>query len=431
MIKRLLLPLLVIAAATSHAATRSDPVELNRIVAVVNDDAITALELKARLTAVERQLRGQNVQLPPPEVLEKQMLERMISDRVQLQQARETGLRISDIELDAALRRIASSNRLSLEDFRAALAQDGIEWAKFREDIRDEITISRLREREVDARMVITEGEIDAYLANPGAGQTANTEVRLAHIIVRVPEQATPDQLMRLGARANEALAQVRRGEDFGKVAASFSEAPDALSGGDMGVRPTNRLPTLYADAVANLKAGEVSPILRSPAGFHIVKLVSRGNAREVPTTAVNQTHVRHILIKPNEIVTPEEALRKIESVKAKIDGGADFAEMAKQFSADFSSANGGDLGWIYEGDTVPEFARAMDELKPGELSEPVRSPFGWHLIQVLERRTDSASPERVRMQARQVLRERRSDEAYQEWLRQLRDRTYVEYRLE
>jgi len=239
----------------AHAQTRrAQPVEVDRIIAVVNDEAITAFELRARLATVERQLRGQNVQLPPRDVLERQLLERMITDRVQLQFAKETGLRISDLELDAAMRRIAENNKLSLQDFRAALEKDGIAWTKFREEIRDEIVLSRLREREVQSRIVVSDGEIDNYLANPDAGGDAgNTEVQTAHIILRVPEQASPDQLMRIGARARAALDQIRRGENFAKVAASYSDAPDGLSGGVMGARALDRLPALYADAVKRL----------------------------------------------------------------------------------------------------------------------------------------------------------------------------------
>jgi len=411
---------------------RALPVEVDRIIAVVNDEAITAFELRARLATVERQLRGQNVQLPPRDVLERQLLERMITDRVQLQYAKETGLRISDIELDAALRRIAEGNRLALQDFRAALERDGIAWAKFREEIRDEIALSRLRDREVESRIVVSDGEVDNYLANPDqSGSAGDVEVQTAHIVLRVPEQASPDQLMRIGARARAALDQIRRGENFAKVAASYSDAPDALSGGSMGVRPLDRLPALYADAVKNLKPGGVSDILRSPAGFHIVMLVGRsgdtGSAKKV--VALRQTHARHILIKVNEVVSEAEARRKLVSLKERIDNGADFAELARLNSNDLSATKGGDLGWLYQGDTVPDFEKAMDALKLNQVSDPVQSPFGFHLIQVLERRTEDATAERQRLAARQVLRERKSDEAYQDWVRQMRDRAYVEYR--
>jgi len=418
----------------AHGQTRrAQPIEVDRIVAVVNDEAITAFELRARLATVERQLRGQNVQLPPRDILEKQLLERMITDRVQLQFAKETGLRISDIELDAALRRIAEGNRVPLQDFRAALEKDGIPWTKFREEIRDEIVLSRLRDREVESRIVVSDGEIDNYLSNPDQGSNiGHIEVQTAHIVLRVPEQASPDQLMRIGARAQAALDQLRRGENFAKVAASYSDAPDALSGGAMDTRPLDRLPALYAEAVKKLKPGEVSDILRSPAGFHIIKLIDkRGDGGAKPMVALKQTRARHILIKINELVSEAEARRKLVALKERLDNGADFAELARLHSNDLSAAKGGELGWLYQGDTVPDFEKAMDALKIKQISEPVKSPFGFHLIQVLERRTEDATAERQRLAARQVLRERKSDEAYQDWVRQMRDRAHVEYRAE
>jgi peptidyl-prolyl cis-trans isomerase SurA len=436
MIARLVLlcMLFSLSVAVAQGQTRRVlPVEVDRIIAVVNDEAITAFDLRARRATVEQQLRGQNVQLPPRDVLERQLLERMITDRVQLQFAKETGLRISDIELDAAIRRIAEGNRVSLPDFRAALERDGIHWAKFREEIREEITLSRLREREVESRIVISDGEIDNYLANPDQGnESGSIEVQAAHIVLRVPEQASPDQLMRIGARAQAALDQIRRGENFAKVAASYSDAPDALSGGTMGSRPLDRLPALYADAVRKLKPGEASDILRSPAGFHIVKLIDRKGDRGVKqVVALKQTRARHILIKTNEIVSEAEARRKLVALKERLDNGAEFAELARLHSNDLSATKGGDLGWLYQGDTVPDFEKAMDALKINQISEPVQSPFGFHLIQVLERRTEDATAERQRLAARQVLRERKSDEAYQDWVRQMRDRAYVEYRAE
>jgi len=423
-----------LAVAQVQAQTkRAQPLEVDRIIAVVNDEAITSNELRARLVTVERQLRAQNVQLPPPKVLEQQLLERMIVDRVQLQLAKETGLRVSDLELDAAMRRIAEGNKLSMQDFRVALEKDGIAWAKFREEIREEIVLSRLREREVQSRIVVSDGEIDNYLANPDLGSgTGTVEVQTAHIILRVPEQATPDQLMRIGARAQAALDQIRRGEDFAKIAASYSDAPDGLSGGAMGARPLDRLPALYAEAVKKLKPGEVSDIMRSPAGFHILKLISKKVEGGVqPVATVKQTRARHILIKVNELVSEAEAKRKLVALKERLENGADFAELARLNSNDLSAAKGGDLGWLYQGDTVPEFEAAMDALKINQISDPVQSPFGFHLIQVLERRTENANDERQRLAARQVLRERKADEAYQDWVRQIRDRAYVEYRVE
>lgn len=412
-------------AAAGPAAPR--PVEVDRIVAIAGSEAITLVELRSRMQAVERQLRAQNQPLPPPEVLREKLLENMILDRLQLQLARETGLRIGESELDAALQRIANNNRLSLADFRAAIERDGLSWSKFRDDIRTEMLLARLRERELDSRVTVSESEIDGYLA----GEVATDEqVRLAHIIVRVPEQADAQTLAQRRSRAEEALARLKQGEDFAQVAARYSDAPDGLSGGAMAQRPIDRLPALYADAVRNLKVGEHSAILRSPAGFHILKLLGRENSA-LPTQALKQTHARHILIKVNELVGENEARHKLLTLKERLDNGADFAELARLHSQDLSAAKGGDLGWLYEGDTVPEFERAMNALKPNEISAPVRSPFGWHLIQVLERRTEDASPERKRLLARQALRERKLDEAYEDWLRQLRDRSHVEIRLD
>ena len=411
---------------------RPTPLEVDRVVAVVNDEAITAFELRTRIVAVERQLQGQRVQLPTREILERQVLERMITDRVQLQFAKETGLRVSDIELDAAIRRIAEGNRLSLPEFRSALERDGVVWIKFREEIRDEIVLSRLRDREVESRIVVSDGEIDNYLANPDQGNSESLEVNISHIILRVPEQATPDQLMRIGARARSALEQLRRGDDFAKVAASYSDAPDGLTGGVMGMRPLDRVPALYADAVKKLKPGELSDVLRSPAGFHIVKLVDvRGNSAAKAAASLKQTRARHILIKVNELISEAEARRKLVAIKERLENGADFAELARLNSNDLSAAKGGDLGWLYQGDTVPDFEKAMDALTVNQISEPIQSPFGFHLIQVLERRTEDATAERQRLAARQVLRDRKADEAYQDWVRQMRDRAYVDYRTE
>ncbi|MCX7170441.1 MAG: peptidylprolyl isomerase, partial [Proteobacteria bacterium] len=327
------------------------PIEIDRIIAVVNDEAITQYELRSRLSAVERQLRTQGTQLPPREVLEKQLLERMIIDRIQIQFAKESATRVEDAQLDAALRRIADSNRMALSEFRGVLEKDGVLWAKFREEIRDEMTIARLREREVENRVSVSEGEIDNYLTNPESLTAPNEELHLAHVLLRLPEQASPDQLLRIRARAEQALAQLKRGDDFARVAATFSDAADALSGGSIGLRPLDRLPNLYADTARNLKPGEVSEILRSPTALHIIKLIERrGGGKATATPALRQSRVRHILIKVNELVPEAEARRKAVSLKERLDNGADFAELARLNSNDLSAAKGGDLGWLYQG---------------------------------------------------------------------------------
>ncbi|CAB1370002.1 peptidylprolyl isomerase [Denitratisoma oestradiolicum] len=426
------LPLLLIFVALSIQAQPKPPkaVEVDRLVAVVNDEAITLSELRTRLATVERQLRARNTPMPPMEVLERQLLERMIVDRVQMQMARDGGMEVSDPELDATLRRIAEGNRLSVPDFRAALEKDGISWSAFREEIRQEVMLSRLRDREVDSRVTVSDGEVDNYLSNAVNAGEAGVMVDLAHIVIRVPEQASPEQLMKLRTKAEQARAQLNRGEDFAKVAAANSDAPDAMSGGQVGQRSLDRLPALYAEALQKMQPGEVSTVLRSPAGFHIIKLLNRaGGLQSMP--AIRQTRARHILIKVNELVSEVEAKRKLETVKERLGHGGDFAELAKLYSNDLSAAKGGDLGWLNQGDTVPEFERAMDSLAIGQVSDLVQSPFGWHLIQVQERRVDEGSAERKRLLARQALRERKAEEAYQDWVRQLRDRAYVEYRLE
>jgi peptidyl-prolyl cis-trans isomerase SurA len=431
MFKKPTLFLSLFAASLLSFATAAPaaPVLADRIVAVVNDEVITAAELESRLAGVERQLRNQGTQLPPREVLQKQMLERMIMDRVQLQYARETGVQVADAELDAALRRIADGNRMSMAEFKAALEKDGLVWSVFRDEIRGEMIIGRVRDREVDNRVTVSDGEIDNYLANPDTGGS-NAEVALAHIVLRVPDQASPEQLIRIRARAEQALDQIRRGDDFAKVAATFSDASDALSGGAMPFRPLDRLPNVYATLAQKMQPGDVSDIVRTPAGYHILKMVDRRGGAAV-VQMLKRTHARHILIRANELVSEDEARRKLVGLKERLEHGGDFAELARLYSNDLSAAKGGDLGWLYQGDTVPDFEKAMDALKINEISDPVQTPFGFHLIQVLERRTEASTAERQRLSARAALRERKADEAYQDWLRQMRDRAYVEYRLE
>ncbi len=400
---------------------------VDRIVAVVNSEVITSAELAERVKMVTQQLSQQGTPLPAADLLQKQVLERMIMDRLQLQLAKETGLRVDDLQLDRTVERLAERNKMSLSQFRQTLERDGIRFDKFREEIRDEILLSRLREREVDDRIVVTDNEVDYFLSQQAASPDLATEFNLSHIVLRLPEQASPEEVNRQRARAEGVLAQLRQGADFAKLAVAYSDAPDALQGGAMGWHARDRLPELYAKALDGLKPGEVSGIIRSPAGFHLIKLIDRrgGGAPAM----VEQTHARHILVKTSEIVSAADAKRKLENLRDRIMHGADFAELARLNSDDPSSVKGGDLGWIYPGDTVPEFEREMNSLKVGEVSQPFETPFGWHLVQVLARREAPVSGERKRQEARLILRERKADEAYQEWLRQLRDGAFVEYR--
>jgi len=423
----LLVSLAGFAAQPSFAAS-VEPIEADRIVAIVGTDVITYVDLRSRLASALKQLQKQGTPLPPQDVLERQMLERLIMDRAQLQYAKDSGMRVDDTQLDQAIGRIAAGNKMSVPQFRAALEKDGVQYASFREEIRNEMIGVRLREREVDSKLVISDGEIDNYLANQAATGSSE-EYQLAHILLRAPESASPEQLQKLRLRGEQALKRAQAGENFAELTAAFSDAPDALQGGDLGFRPLSRLPSLYSEVAGRLQAGEVSELLRSSAGFHIVKLLAKRGGGAV--ASVQQTKARHILIRVNEVVSEAEARRKLEGVRERIANGVDFAEQARLYSQDGSAAKGGDLGWLNPGDTVPEFEQAMNALKIDEVSPVVQSPFGMHLIQVQERREKDVSAERQRAVARQAIRERKLDEAYQDWLRQLRDRTYVENRLD
>lgn len=429
---RSLLAAIAMSAAFSLSAQAAvQSVEVDRIIAVVNNEVITALQLRERVDQMTRQLQRQGTQLPPADVLERQLLERLIVERAQLQLARETSLRIDDATLERAIGRIAENNKMSPDQLRAALDRDGISWSRFRNEIRTEILLTRLREREVEAKIVVTDAEVDNFLtANPDA--FSGEEFQVAHILLRAPEGATPEQINRLRQRAESVMARLSAGEDFARVAADSSDAPDGISGGNLGWRSRDRLPALFADAVRNMSPGEVSPPMRSAAGVHLVKLVAKRGGGAAAAQKLEQTRARHILIKTSEVLSDAEAETRLRGLRERVvTGGADFGELAKANSADLSAAKGGDLGWVNPGDTVPEFERAMNALKPGEVSAPVRSPFGWHLIQVMERRQQDVTDERKRTAARNILRERKADEAYEDWLRQLRDSTYVEYRLE
>lgn len=425
----LLASLLLAAGLLAATATSAAPREIDRIVAVVNNSVITEYELKTRAEQVMRQLAGQKVTAPPRGVLEKQLLERMITERALLQIAEDTNIRFDGAPLDRAIARIAQQNNLSPEAFRQTLEAEGSNFAAFREQIRAEMTIARLKEREVDNKVVVTDAEIDNFLANPTLDANQQDEYNLAHILILAPEGASPEKLAELRAKADKALAELQAGTHFSQVSAAYSDAQNALQGGGLGWRGEGQLPSLFAKVVKTLKSGETSAVIQSPNGFHIVKLMDkRGKNVQL---VVKQTRARHILVKTNEVVSDNDARNRLRLLKERIDNGTNFAELAKLHSDDLSANRGGDLNWLNPGDTVPDFERAMDALKPGDVSEPVRSPFGWHLIQVQERRDQDVTQERKRLEARQALRERKAEEAFEDWVRQARDRAYVEYRLD
>jgi peptidyl-prolyl cis-trans isomerase SurA len=419
----------LLAAAYAPLPSQAAPVLLNRIVAVVNSAVITQSELDQQLQQTLNQMALRKTPPPAKDVLEKRILERMITERVLLQMADESNIRIDGDTLDRAVARVAAQNNLDLPAFRAALEKDGISFEAFRKQIRQQLIISRLREREVDNHIVVTDAEIDNFLANQKQDAEHQTEYNLSHILFLAPEGASPDALQKLKAKAEKAAAELKAGADFAQVSASYSDAQNALQGGAMGWRSEAKLPSLFVDAVKDLKAGDITPVLHSANGYHILKLIDK---RGVDTKMiVHQTHARHILIKTNEVITEQDAYVRLMELRDRlINGSADFAKLAKQYSNDASAPQGGDLGWLNPGDTVPEFERTMDATAVGEISKPVKSPFGLHLIQVLERRDHDVGPERQRLLARQSIRERKSEEAFDDWVRQSRDRAYVEYRL-
>ena len=422
---------LTLALSLPLAAQAQRLVLVDRIVAVVNKDVVTLSELNDAMARVARQLGRQGTPLPERADLERQVLERLVLDKAQLQLAVDLGIRVDELQLDRTVQRIAEENRLTLAALRQALERDGIAFDAYRQDLREQIILSRLRQREVDDKIQVSESEIDLFLEEHKSPAAEGVEYNLAHILVRVPEQASPERIEQARARAEKARAEARGGADFAKLAATFSNSPEALQGGILGWRTQDRLPELFSGALKTMRPGEVSEVLRSPAGFHVLKLLERRGSK-VSRAPVTQTRVRHILVRTGEAVSEAEARRRLSDLRERIvAGGADFGELARVHSDDASAPRGGDLDWVYPGDTVPDFERAMDALKPGEVSQAAQTPFGWHLIQVLERRQADMSAERRRLEARQILRERKADESYQEWLRQLRDQVYVELRLE
>lgn len=439
------IPKLILAIATfvaasflPHAAIAQQPALVDRVVAIVNDDVITQVELDARVAQIRGQLRRQNTAAPPPGVLERQVLDLLINERIQLQLARERGIRITDAQLERVVERFAADNGLDVEQLRARVAAEGMSFEAFRAQLRGEFLRARLREREVDAKVNVSEADVDAWLAGAQGGSQgaeAPVEYEVGQVLLDLPENAAEDDVARQRDRATEVARRLRAGEDIGQVAAEMSGAGAEARPASLGWRDASRLPKLFLDAIRDLEPGAVADPVRSPNGFHVLKLLGRreAGASDSPAMApVVQTHVRHILVQPNELLPEAEALRRLADIRERVlAGAATFEEMARQYSSDGSAGRGGDIGWVYPGDTVPEFERAMNALEPGQVSEIVRTPFGLHLIQVIARRNDQASPERLRQAARQAVRQERSEEAYEIWVEQLRDSAYVVIREE
>ncbi|MEW7848032.1 peptidylprolyl isomerase [Massilia aurea] len=406
---------------------------VDSIQVVVNDEVITRNEVAGRLVQVTANMKARNAQIPDTATMERQVLEAMIVERAQLQLAKEMGVKVDDRTLDATIGRIAENQKLSVQDMRNQMEKEGMPFSQFREDIRNEIMMQRLREHEVDSKVQVSEAEIDTYMAAAKAAAADRIEVDIAQILVRVPENASPEQIAARAARAEEVMRQLRTGADFARMASTYSDAPDALKGGEIGWRDADRLPPNFSAELRKIEPGQVTPILKTNVGFHILKLAGkRSLASETDKAIVEQTRARHILIKVTPTMTEGEVKRKLLEIKEKMANNAGtFEELARLHSQDGSASKGGDLGWLYPGDTVPEFETAMNALKPGETSDIVQSPFGFHLIQVVERKSEDVTQQKERNVARQVLRDRKMQEAMEDWMRQVRDRAYVEFREE
>jgi peptidyl-prolyl cis-trans isomerase SurA len=400
------------------------------IVAVVNSTPITNVELQLRLQRVQQQLSRQG-NVPPRSQLVREVLERLILERAQLQLARELGVTPDDAAVDQAVNNVALQNQVSLEELKRRLSADGVDYARFRSDVRDELTLVRLREREVDSRVKVSEQDIDQFFRDRQAQAGAEPErIQLAQILVAVPESATADQVGALQAKAQRALDRVRAGEAFAGVAAEVSDAADRAAGGDLGLRPVDRLPSLFVDAVRDLKDGALAGPLRSGAGFHVLQLVKR--SRDAATLTVIQTRARHILFKSGPKFNEAQATAKLLEFKRLIVAGqADFAALARDNSEDGSAKDGGDLGWASAGMFVPEFEQVMNQLAPGQIADPLVSRFGVHLLQVMARREAPLSEREQRELARNLVREKKIDEAFALWQQEVRGRAYVEFRNE
>ncbi len=417
------------AAAAEDAAARARRQPGDHIAVVVNQDVVTAGEIaqRAQRSREEARMRGEPV--PDAATAREQALEALIEDRVLVTYARESGARVDEAELDRVVGNVAAQNRLNLEQLKERLKADGVDFKRFRENLRDQMLTERVREREVVGRIRVTDGEIDKQLAEREAAAAAKAPINVAQILIPVPSTASETERNALRQRAERALARVKGGEDFAAVARELSEDGNRAKGGEIGLRPADRLPDLFSQAAASLNPGQITPnLLVSEAGYHVLKLLERQAG--AAANQVTETRARHILIRASDKVPTELAVSRLREMKRLIESGqVKFEELARQYSEDGSAPQGGDLGWAAPGMFVPEFEEVMNRLDLNGLSEPLQSRFGFHLIQVLERRTKEIEPRQLRDQARAQLRERKFEEAYKEWVKDLRARAFIEMR--
>ncbi len=404
-------------------------IPLDRIAAIVNNDVITEIELRQRIHQTAINLRRQNIALPPIANLRQQILERMILERIITQRAKETGLRIDDQMLNSAIEQIAYKNNLTVPQLQQHLEKDGISFRSFQNEIRNELMTQRLRERDVDDAIKIPESEIDQYIKEQ-MGPDKLRNYHLARIVVALPERITQDKLLLAQQKANDILNQARSGADFGQLAAKYSQGPEAMNGGSMGWKTGNRLPVILFESVKGKTKGDIVA-LRTPNSFQIIKVLdTKESAGGISDVKVQQTHVRHIMLRPTDVTPEKVVVSRLKEIKEKLDrGDSDFATLARLYSADPSGTRGGDLGWLYPGESHPDMEKHITSLKKGDISEPVKTPYGWHIFQVLDRRIQSGINDRIRMQAREALREQKLQDAAIDWERKLREEAYVDIR--
>ena len=402
---------------------------LERVVAVVNDGIVLQSELDEQIVTISERLKQQKLELPPTAVLRQQVLERLVLQEIQMQRARKAGIRINDESLNSALGEVAQRNNITLAQLPEALTAQGIIYADYRETVRRELTISVLRQRDVLQRINVSPREIEQFLEKQKGRPSQDNEYNISHILIAVAQAATPQQLDEAARKATDVYERSKRGEDFAKLAVANSNSQTALEGGSLGWRKGAEIPTVLADLVIKLKPGEVSEPLRTPSGYHIVRLNEIRGADS--QNVVNQVHARHILLKTTELQDDATIEQKLSAVRARIVKGEEFGALAKVLSEDpGSGAEGGDLGWTGPGSFVPEFERTLDALKENEISQPFRTQFGWHIIQLLGRRQFDNSDELRRQRAFTQLRESKADEETELWLRRIRDDSFVEYKL-
>jgi len=402
---------------------------LDHIVAVVNEDVIMKSELENKIYTINEKMKEQGANAPPESILKRQVLNNLIQNRIQLQLAAMIGIKVNDENLNQTISNIAAESQITLEQFREILEKDGYNYEQFREDVRNQITLTQLRKRQVTNRIIVSEKEIDNFLTNDNSQGIFQTEIRLSHILFSLSETATEDEITQTEQMALKVRDELLMGADFAKIASTVSDSGNAKAGGDLGWRKIDTIPTLFTDYIPNMKVGDISELIRSPSGFHIIKI---SDLKDMEENIVEQTHARHILVKINELRTDKQANEKLLQLKLRIDNGDDFSLLAKGNSDDAMSAiANGDLGWSIPGELVPEFQRVLDGLEINETSEPFKSRFGWHIAQVLERRNHDNTESIKRARARKVIGDRKLNEALQNWNRELLDEAYVEYRLD